>query len=326
MTDDPFERDLRSALANGVPMAAPASLRAVVLETPSARPLRSVLARAAVLAVAALTVASVAVLVGYATTRPADVGGRGGSDPAAIRWQTRTVSFAATSLVIDAGSQRFFGSPDSIVSSDPGSPTYTTLEVIWREHDTEMRLNFYLAADETTWWVSEIRTYDGRPMGEIPGTAGSADWITYRGTFFRTPLGEPFVGDVDLSSSEGHVAGRLRIEDLSLSFTPLSLSSMEGCRPAISVPPPGDGPIGIQRGGVDPELGLDPSMTPHEVGARLRDLGSAIRTDTSSLSSTPGRSGAGSRTGRSGSSCMEARARFSSSSTRSEPRPRRPRS
>lgn len=265
MMDDTFERDLRSALAKGVPMVAPASLRAVVLETPSARPLRSVLARVAVLAVAAVMVASVAVVVGYATTRPADVGGRGGSDPAAIRWQTRTVSFAASSIIIDAGSQRFFGSPDSIVRSDPGSPTYTTLEVTWREQGTEMRLNFYLAADETTWWVSEIRTYDGRPTG-------SADWITYRGVFFRTPLDQLFLGDVDLSSSEGHVAGRLSIDHLSLGFTPLSLSSMEGCLPAISTPPAGDGPIGIERG-VDPALGLDPSMTPQEIGARLRALG-----------------------------------------------------
>jgi hypothetical protein len=273
MTDDTFERDLRSVISSRVPAVAPASLRAVVLEAStgrrswvdgvrdaSMRPFRSVLSGIAALAAVALVVVFVAGLVGYALNRSADVGGSGEVPPAAVQWQTETVSLAAGAIVIDAGSQRFVGSPEVNLSSDPGDPGYATLEATWRERGAEMRLSLDLAADETTWWVTEIRTYDGR-------ATGVADWITYRGTFFRTDLGEPYLGDVDLSSTEGQVAGRLRIDDLRLAFVPFVASSLQDCRPAAAFDPgdpEADGPPVAQPG-----LGIDASMTPHQVGAIL---------------------------------------------------------
>ena len=51
-----------------------------------------------------------------------------------------------------------------------------------------MRVYLYLAADEDSWWVRELRTYDGQP---------TPDWITFPGPLFETPLGETYAGDVD---------------------------------------------------------------------------------------------------------------------------------
>ena len=86
-----------------------------------------------------------------------------------------------------------------------------------------MRLYLYLAADDTHWWVSELRTYDGSPSGE---------WIAYTGPFFRIPLGGTYLDDIDLSSANGKVPGRLRIDDMALTaFAPGSgPADWTGCR------------------------------------------------------------------------------------------------
>jgi hypothetical protein len=71
-----------------------------------------------------------------------------------------------------------------------------------------MRLNLYLDADEDSWWVRELRTYDGQPV---------PDWITYPGPLFETPLGETYAGDVVLNSRNGNVSGTLEVRGLTLS-------------------------------------------------------------------------------------------------------------
>ncbi len=75
------------------------------------------------------------------------------------------------------------------------------------EQGVEQRVNLYLAADETDWWVSEIGTSDGSADGY---------WIRYPGPLFKTPVGEPFYGDVHLVSDLGPVHGELDFDGLLL--------------------------------------------------------------------------------------------------------------
>lgn len=239
MSHDRFERDLRSVLASMAPDDAPASLHAAVADLPviAAHEWRrslpdlfrrrgSSLERLASGALAALAIVMVVVLgslvVLYALNAPTDLGPGGGSK--AISWQTDVASLEADSIAIEAGGQSFSASTDRLsVRSDPGGASHRTLEISWRENGVEMRLNLYFEADATHWWVSELRTYDGRPRGE---------WITYQGPLFRTERGGSHTGDVELIGRNGRGPGRLHIEGLRLTaFAPgTGPRPFEGCR------------------------------------------------------------------------------------------------
>lgn len=132
----------------------------------------------------------------------------------AIAWDTGCVRLTADWLRIypDSDSERtsqvFTADGTVALHSDPGNPTFRTLEATWEEGSSEMRLFLYLAADEHSWWVRELRAYDGQP---------TPDWITYPGPLFEAPLGQPYGGDVMLKSSQGSVTGRLEIGGMTLS-------------------------------------------------------------------------------------------------------------
>jgi hypothetical protein len=134
---------------------------------------------------------------------------RDGADDV-VSWQTDVVALAATSFTIDANGLRFTGTPSTTVRSDPGDLAYWTLEAAWSEHGREQRLNLYFNADQSSWWINEVRVYDGSA-----GT--SPQWATFSGgPWARTPLGISFSGDLDLhgTSSTGPVTlhlGGLRI-------------------------------------------------------------------------------------------------------------------
>jgi hypothetical protein len=107
-----------------------------------------------------------------------------------VSWHTRTVSLTADDFWIDIEGKRFTARVTPVsVSGDPGHELYTSLEIEWHEHGREMRLFIYLRSDGNRWWTDEIRTYDGRDPSE---------WVYYYGRQFDTPLGQPFVGDVEL--------------------------------------------------------------------------------------------------------------------------------
>lgn len=173
-----------------------------------------------VVAAAAVVAALVAVIAtttggGDATrirTSPADDAGAAAPTTAAparavFSVETRQVSLRADAVTIDAGGLTFSTAPPVQVHGDPGTRgEYTTLELTWTEHGVEMRLFFYFASDGQDWWSDEIRTYDGRSPGE---------WITYRGEFFRRPLGTAFVGDFDVGEQPPGT-GRLRLANAHL--------------------------------------------------------------------------------------------------------------
>lgn len=120
-------------------------------------------------------------------------GGTNEQTGSAVRWATEYARLTADDFYIMADGVKYLANVGAIVvKSDPGSPTYCTLELIWHEYGNEMRLFIYFKADETHWWACEIRTYDGQ--------SPYSDWIYYTGEFFKSDLGSPFVGDINLTS------------------------------------------------------------------------------------------------------------------------------
>lgn len=120
-----------------------------------------------------------------ATARPDDATAN------AIDWSTPFVSVRADDFQIAVDGTTFLGqTAGASLHSDPGTETYTTLERIWMENGVEMRLFIYFHSDGKDFWASEIRIYDRQANG---------DWLTLTGEWFRSPLGQSFAGDLDLS-------------------------------------------------------------------------------------------------------------------------------
>jgi hypothetical protein len=129
-----------------------------------------------------------------------------------VSWHTSTVSLTADDFRIVADGQTYRGTAGIDVESDPGSGTYTTLELTWTERSREMRYYIYFSANATGWWSSEMRTYNGQ--------TGLGDWLYYRGTFFQSPLGAAFHGDVDLTNAaDDPYRGELHLHGVALSTT-----------------------------------------------------------------------------------------------------------
>jgi hypothetical protein len=143
-------------------------------------------------------------------------------DSGAVRLEADSIrivgfdTFTATPDIVD-------GSPAIAIGSDPGDASSRTLEVEWRERGVPMRLYLYFAADDTHWWVTEMRTYDGSSLG---------GWIHYLGPLFRTPLGGTYADDVVATGGRGAVPGSVRIDGLRLTaFAPgTGPASRTGCR------------------------------------------------------------------------------------------------
>lgn len=218
-----FEHDLSAVLRASAPSGIPETLRRRAMEV-SSTPVRGFgsvrrqgwlpnaigRATAGMAALGASLIILVVVLLPVLADRSRTAAGLGGSGTG-VRWSTPYASLEAREFAIRAVGATFVGNSAPVrVASDPGRRDYRTLEVEWRENGVEMRLNLYFAADASEWWVSEIRTYDGRDPG---------DWITYRGTFFKTRIGEAYEGTVDVTGGvEGSIMAPVPAADSSLHF------------------------------------------------------------------------------------------------------------
>jgi hypothetical protein len=131
-----------------------------------------------------------------------------------VSWQTSTASLTADDFLIVADGKHFTAKGATVeVNSDPGSSDSTTLELEWEEQSVEMRLNLYISADPQHWWVSEMRTYNAQ-------TSSDADWLTYDGPFFKSPIGTTYSGDVNLTNDASDpYRGELHIHGMKLSTT-----------------------------------------------------------------------------------------------------------
>ncbi len=160
-----------------------------------------------------------------------------------VNWKTEVVNLQAADFWIDTAGKRFLGTGQLRVSSDPGNATYRTLELTWLEHGAEMRVNIYFGGDATHWWIEEIRTYDG--------TAQSPDWLFYRAPEIRAPIGQPWIGNVHLTSIGSSQPGR---GPGTLHFGTMRLASMP--RNVLDAPP--DGPIVVPIPGASPATPVSP--------------------------------------------------------------------
>ncbi|MCU1359486.1 MAG: hypothetical protein JWN99_775 [Ilumatobacteraceae bacterium] len=154
-------------------------------------------------------VAAAAVLVlasGLALAQRRD-GPSGAVDPAAegvlpLHLETPTVVLDAASVQVVANGGTFTPTSDLRVHGDPGIlGQSTTLELTWHDGDIQQRVNLYFTSDGVDWWANEIRTYNGQ---------ADAQWVEPPavGQFFKSPIGTPFVGNLDLPN--------LRIDGMTL--------------------------------------------------------------------------------------------------------------
>jgi hypothetical protein len=130
-----------------------------------------------------------------------------------VSWQTSTVSLKAMAFGIVADGKCYTSASAAVsVHSDPGDSRYTTLELTWTEDSREMRYFLYFAADGKGWRSNEMRTYNGqRPY---------SDWLYYHGTFFQSPIGEAFTGNIDLTNDPTDtLRGELHLHGVTLSTT-----------------------------------------------------------------------------------------------------------
>lgn len=263
---DAFEQSLRRLLHEQARRVdVPSGLEAMV-DGAIARGLRAaprvprrVRALVAVAATLAIVVAA-DLVIGRPSGYQWAVGQDGDGEPA-IDWDSGRARLAADAIRIEALGT-FTGTPDVVggapavaIHSDPGSPTYRTLEVGWQEQGRPLRLYVYFEADDADWWVTEMRTYDGSTDGE---------WIYYPGPLFRTPLGGTYRGDFFAAGQGGDVPGTLRIDDMRLTaFAPgTGPAPLVGCKPwRIVSGEPALRPVDL--------VGLPPAAA----GARLQERG-----------------------------------------------------
>lgn len=145
-----------------------------------------------VLAAAAVTVTVLAGGLALLARSPREPDGASAPDAPALRFETPTVLLEAWSLDVVTPSGESTPGPDVEVNGDPGTwHRYTTLELEWHDGAIPQRAFLSFESDGTTWWASEIRTYDGSVGGEWVEPAAT-------GRFFETPIGMPFEGNLDL--------------------------------------------------------------------------------------------------------------------------------
>ncbi len=134
----------------------------------------------------------------------------------AIDWTTGQVSLRADDFRLEVNDLVFGEDVSPDVVSDPGGSDGWTLEVTWAEHAVEQRVFMYFTANDTEWWVEEIRTYDGHEEG---------NWVAALGPFFVTPLGETFEGDVTVELLRAGPTASDLVHAGSLSFSGMHLAT-----------------------------------------------------------------------------------------------------
>lgn len=213
---DDLERELRALFAaqaasvDGTVDDIDGEVDVVELTTAHPRRARRRSALVGAVALAAALSAVVALRGGVDSTGGSHRTGPAAGGGNAVHWSTEYVDLSADGFSIDASGQTFTAAGATVQThSDPGDATYQTLELAWTEHGRTMLFNLYFQSDGTDWWAFEMRTYNG-----LAGDA--ADWVTFRGDHFRTPLGEAYTGDVDLTATEGGITSHLVLHGLRL--------------------------------------------------------------------------------------------------------------
>jgi hypothetical protein len=180
----------------------------------------------------------------------------------AIDWDSGIVRFTADGLrlVTPTGTFTAAGAPATI-RSDPGDATYRTLEVEWTEGGATPGLTVYLAADRTSWWVTEIRA------GERMARGGQ---VTVPIPTIRAPIGGTWSGDLHVAAG----ATTLDIAGMTLrAFAPDTIpGELRFCRPALTAGADPDSSDPLAPGQPLAGTGIA-SMTPAAAKGLLLSLG-----------------------------------------------------
>jgi hypothetical protein len=241
------ERQIAAYVRGQAPLRAPAGLLEGVLATIDAAPRRTARRRwsgpawspriglaltslVTVAAVLAFVVLGQWILPAIGTGAGAAVG------PASLAvGEYNGVRFGAAGVVVITERGRFALDPlTATIRSEPGEDaTSRFIEVAWKQAGVPTLLIFFLASDGSQWWVAAVRS--------APKTEGP--WTTFGGPSVKRPLGQAFVGPVELAASDGGT-GRLHIDQLVLlpSFDALANTQPASTAEAPSaIPTPGTG-------------------------------------------------------------------------------------
>ncbi len=147
--------------------------------------------------------------------------------PHSVSWTTDTVSLSADDFYFIANGALFVpgrgNTPEVLVHSDPGNPGYTTLELEWKENGIPMQFYMYFKAENGTWYVSEMRTYNG---------IDNNSWLYYtnKAPYFRTPVNQGFVAN-DATLNADNNKGTLHFTNMKL------LTKLKGMNPSVTISP-----------------------------------------------------------------------------------------
>jgi len=133
-----------------------------------------------------------------------------------VAWSTDVAQLRAGSFGIEADGRVFDAPAGADVTSDPGNLEAWTLETRWRDAGVEQAMTLYFAADETHWWVPELWVRDG----SVDGPGAKADWVTFKDVVARTPLGQPFRGDIDLVATAATGPVKVHLGDVRIAVHP----------------------------------------------------------------------------------------------------------
>ncbi len=180
----------------------------IVVVVSELAPARAPRPRVRIAVVALVTVAIAGLGVVAAVMPPGALRTAGSGAGASVHWTTPQVDLQADDFSITVDGVQYTAAGAAVdVHSDPGDPSYQTLELVWQEHGREMRWFIYFASCANQWWSNEMRTYNGKAAG---------DWVTFHGDFFRRALGSTYSGDLDVTATEGGVTSHLVAHGLRL--------------------------------------------------------------------------------------------------------------
>jgi hypothetical protein len=173
---------------------------------------------------------------------------------------TSSVRLQADALRIEGSGQVFRGVPDpgtSLKAEVGAGVGRRFLDIRWREHGHPMLLTAQLAGDGSSWWVTQISTYDGTGRRRLV-YYHELDGMT------RTPVGEALEGNLRLDADEARNGARLPVR---LSIDGLRLMAFE----------PGTGPAPLTGCNPVPEDLDEEAMREAIVGKPIAEAESYLR-------------------------------------------------
>lgn len=166
--------------------------------------------------------ATIATALSVAAQSPSP--GPSASPSPAIVWDNGTTRLTADAIRITVGGEVYTADvPEVLVGGDGSGLSRRTLEVEWQEHDRPMRFFVYLGAENGTWWVDGLNTYDGSANG---------GWVGFPTPPARLAFGATWSGDVRLTAP----GGSLEIDGMTLrAYRPDTIpAELRACRPAVA--------------------------------------------------------------------------------------------